>query len=543
MQTKLTDSSIWKKLQDHYRQAKNWHLKDLFKDKNRFNEFSLKFDDFLLDFSKNIINSETLNLLFSLAEHRDLKSKIKAMFWGKKINLTENRAVLHTALRNQNPDHVLQIDGVDVMQKIYQVLHKMEVFSDSIRNGSWRGVTGRRIEKIVNIGIGGSDLGPKMVYEALKHYCDGPEVLFVSNVDGTDISQSLKLVNLETTVFLIASKTFTTQETMTNAHTARNKIIQTLGEKAIEHHFVAMSTNIREVKAFGINPDNMFEFWDFVGGRYSTWSAIGLSLTCALGMDRFREFLQGGYEMDHHFKNAPLTNNLPVILGLIGVWYNNFFGAQTHAILPYDQYLWRFSTHLQQLDMESNGKSVQANNGEKVEIETGPIVWGEPGTNGQHAFYQLIHQGTKFIPADFIGFKKSLNPIGDHHVKLMANYFAQTQALAFGLSYDEVQSNLKSSGLTPEAIKKLAPHKVFEGNRPTNSLLIDELTPKSLGKLLALYEHKVFVQGAIWGVNSFDQWGVELGKSLAKVILVELDSKKVGEHDSSTKNLIEYFLS
>ena len=539
--TKLTDSSMWKKLQEHYKEAKTWHLRDLFKDQDRFDSFSVKFDDFLLDFSKNIINSETMGLLFALAEFRGLQAKTKAMFSGEKINSTENRSVLHTALRNQT-DNSIEVDGVDVMEKIRPVLDKMEFFSNSIRNGDWKGATGRKIETIVNIGIGGSDLGPKMVYEGLKHYVDGPQVLFVSNVDGTDISQLLKVVDIESTVFLVASKTFTTQETMTNAHTARNKVIDRLGEDAIKRHFVAMSTNLKEVKAFGIDAKNMFEFWDFVGGRYSTWSAIGLSLTCALGMDRFKEFLQGGYEMDVHFQTEPLEKNLPVIMALLGLWYNNFFNAETHAVLPYDQYLWRFPAHLQQLDMESNGKSVGVDN-KKVGLQTGPIIWGEPGTNGQHAFYQLIHQGTKLIPADFIGFKQSLNLIGDHHVKLMANYFAQTKALAFGLGYDEVTAKLTATGFSGDAVQDLAPHKVFDGNRPTNSLLIDELTPKSLGKLLALYEHKIFVQGVIWGINSFDQWGVELGKSLAKVILPELVTGKISEHDSSTKNLIKHFLT
>lgn len=537
----LSQNDSWENLKTHHREIQSLRMKDLFKDVNRFELFSCQHDDFLLDFSKNIITPKTLKLLFALGKERGLIAKIEAMFSGEKINTTENRAVLHFALRNLS-DNPVVLDGKNVMSDIKDVWDKMKKFSESIRSGLWKGATGKPIETIVNVGIGGSNLGPQMVYEALKHYADGPKVMFVSNVDGTDITEVLKTVNLEKTIFLIASKTFTTQETMTNAHTVREKIINTFGLESVKRHFAAMSTNIKEVKSFGIDTDNIFGFWDFVGGRYSTWSSVGLSLACALGYPQFRQFLEGGQVMDNHFKNEPFETNLPVILGLLGIWYNNFFGYETHAILAYDQYLAKLAAHVQQLDMESNGKSVNLS-GQRVKEQTGPIIWGEPGTNGQHAFYQLIHQGTKVIPADFIGFKQSLNPIGDHHYKLMANYFAQTQALAFGLSREEVIENLKAEGVSKEMREKLAPHKVFEGNRPTNSLLIDKLTPRALGKLLALYEHKVFVQGAIWGINSFDQWGVELGKVLAKVILNELQFGKSNDHDASTKNLIRHFLT
>jgi glucose-6-phosphate isomerase len=470
-----------------------------------------------------------------------VKEYAARMFSGEKINWTEKRAVLHTALRNKNNAPVY-VDGKNVMIEIDAVLKKMKEFSDDIRNGKWRGATGKKITDIVNIGIGGSDLGPKMVCEALRYYADGPNVYFVSNVDGAEISEILKKLNPETTLFIIASKTFTTLETVTNALTARSWLTVKLGDNAVAKHFVALSTNAEKVREFGIDENNMFEFWDFVGGRYSLWSAIGLPIACYVGFDKFLELLEGAYYIDMHFLNAPYEKNIPVIMAALGFWYNNFFGASTHAVLPYSRYLCRFPAYLQQGDMESNGKTVNFD-GNRVDYETGPIIWGEPGTNGQHSFYQLVHQGTKFIPCDFIGFINPLEEIGDHHEKLMANYFAQTEALAFGLNKDEVIENLKKAGVSSADIKILAPHKVFEGNRPTNSILIDKLTPRTLGALIALYEHKIFVQGIMWRVNSFDQWGVELGKALAGVILPELKGAASNQHDSSTKNLIRIFNS
>jgi glucose-6-phosphate isomerase len=480
-------------------------------------------------------------LLINLAESANLKFFINDMFSGKKINFTENRAVLHTALRNRS-DKPVYVDGNDVMQDINGVLKKMKRFSESVRNGDWTGASGKKITDIVNIGIGGSDLGPYMVCEALKYYADGPEVHFVSNIDGTDIAETLKPLNPETTLFLVASKTFTTQETMTNAETAKGWLTKTLSGSAVSKHFAALSTNRDEVEQFGIDPENMFVFWDFVGGRYSLWSAIGLSIAIRIGFDKYEDLLAGAYAMDNHFINADFDNNIPVIMALLGIWYNNFFGAQTVAILPYDQYLHRFAAYFQQGDMESNGKSVDRE-GNRVNYQTGPVIWGEPGTNGQHAFYQLIHQGTKLIPADFIGFINPLNRVGDHHVKLMANYFAQTEALAFGLSKENVLDNLKKNNMSDSEIEIVAPHKVFEGNRPTNSFLFDRLTPYTLGSLIAMYEHKIFCQGIILRINSFDQWGVELGKVLARVILSELSTKKTGPHDSSTGGLMKHFLN
>lgn len=533
-------SAAWKKLSQHASTAKNFRFQELFRDEGRFKNMSLVWEDFLLDYSKNLVTAETLSLLFELAKEADISGYARKMFSGEKINWTEKRPVLHTALRNQKNTEV-RVDGKNVMDDINRVLGKMETFSHAVRNGSWKGATGEKITDVVNIGIGGSDLGPKMVYEALKHYADGPVVHFVSNVDGTDLAEVLKKVKPETTLFLVASKTFTTQETMTNAESARQWLVKALGEKAVASHFAAMSTNTERVKAFGIDPTNMFEFWDFVGGRYSVWSAIGLPVMLAIGFDDFEDFLEGGQAMDEHFRMAPLEKNLPVLMALLGFWYVNFFGAETQAVLPYDQYLHRFSAHLQQADMESNGKYVDAD-GKKVSYKTGPVIWGEPGTNGQHAFYQLIHQGTRLIPCDFIAFKHSLNPLEGHHDKLMSNFFAQTEALAFGLDREKVTANLKKEGKSEADIAALAPHKIFEGNRPTNSLLIDKLTPASLGKLLALYEHKIFVQGVLWRINSFDQWGVELGKALANVILPELTTGKVGEHDVSTKGLIAAYL-
>ena len=462
------------------------------------------------------------------------------MFSGERINWTENRAVLHVALRNR-ANTPIRVDGEDVMPAINAVLDRMQAFSEAVRSGEWKGATGKKITDVVNIGIGGSDLGPVMICTALQHYADGPETHFVSNVDGTDIVETLKKVDPETTLFLVASKTFTTQETMTNARTAREWLVGRLGEDAVARHFAAMSTNAGAVSAFGIDTANMFEFWDFVGGRYSSWSAIGLPIALRVGFARFEELLEGAHAMDRHFLETVPEENLPLTLALLGVWYNNFFGAETHALLPYDQYLSRFAAYFQQGDMESNGKTVDAT-GNRVDYQTGPVIWGEPGTNGQHAFYQLIHQGTKLIPADFIGFVETLNPVGDHHLKLMANYFAQTEALAFGLSAEEVEKQLREAGMDDSQIEMLTPHKTFEGNKPTNSLLIDRLTPRSLGSLIALYEHKIFVQGVIWNINSFDQWGVELGKALAGVILPELERGEVGEHDVSTSGLIGHFL-
>ena len=538
--SQLTSSQIWDKLKNHQQNISKQSVHGLFSDISRFNTFSITHDDFLFDYSKNIIDETSMSLLLELAEQSKLKATQKSMLNGECINWTENRSVLHTALRDKS-NKSIYVDGVDVKTQIDDVLEKMKYFSDKVRSGQWTGYTHQPIKTVVNIGIGGSDLGPKMVVNALKYYADGPEILFVSNVDGTDIFETLKSIEPETTLFLIASKTFTTQETMTNAHSARDWIIHSLGQNAVKNHFVALSTNKQNVTEFGIDADNMFEFWDFVGGRYSTWSAIGMPIALSIGFDKFDEFLSGGYEMDCHFFNTPFDKNIPVIMALLGIWYNNFFDAESHAILPYDQYLNYFTAHLQQVDMESNGKYIDKN-GQRVDYQTGPVIWGEPGTNGQHAFYQLIHQGTKFIPSDFIGFKHSLHPHEDHHHKLMSNYFAQTKALFFGLDKNNVMNQLKSDGLSQDDIDQLAPHKVFEGGRPTNSILIEKLTPKSLGKLLALYEHKICVQGVIWKINSFDQWGVELGKKLENQILPEIESKKVGFHDSSTKGLLNHFL-
>jgi glucose-6-phosphate isomerase len=539
----LTHSPQWKALESHAGEMKKVHLRDLFDDRSRFEKMSIDNRDLeiLLDYSKNIATEKTLALLHDLAASTGVTEKAAAMFSGEKINWTEDRAVLHIALRNRSNTPVL-VDGRDVMPAINDVLVKMERFSKSVRSGSWKGATGKPITDVVNIGIGGSDLGPVMVCTALQHYADGPGVHFVSNVDGTDMIETLKLVDPESTLFLVASKTFTTQETMTNAHTARDWLVSALGEDAISRHFAALSTNGAAVAAFGIDTANMFEFWDFVGGRYSLWSAIGLSIAIRIGFHRFEELLDGAHAMDRHFLDSPPEKNLPLTLALLGIWYNNFFGAQTCALLPYDQYLSRFAAYFQQGDMESNGKTTDRE-GNRVDYETGPVIWGEPGTNGQHAFYQLIHQGTKLIPADFIGLINTLNPVGDHHDKLMANFFAQTEALAFGLTAEAVEDQLRKAGFPEEQIQILRAHKTFEGNKPTNSILIDRLTPRTLGSLIALYEHKIFVQGVIWNINSFDQWGVELGKVLAGVILPELKNKKAAGHDCSTSGLISHFLS
>ncbi len=537
-------TNAWQALQAHYENMSRAHMRDIFsKDAQRFEKFSLTSQHILLDYSKNIITEETLACLFDLARETKLQDAIANMFSGAKINLTENRAVLHIALRNRS-NRPIVVDGEDVMPDVNAVLAQMKRFSDDVRMGQWRGYTDESITDIVNIGIGGSDLGPVMVTEALKYYAKpGLHVHFVSNVDGTHIAETLKHLRPETTLFIVASKTFTTQETLTNANTAKEWLIRAASDaSAVKKHFIALSTNAKEVAAFGIDTRNMFEFWDWVGGRYSLWSAIGLSIAIYIGMDNFEALLSGAHNMDEHFRTAPMEKNMPVIMGLLGIWYINFFGAQTHAILPYDQYLNRFPAYLQQGDMESNGKSV-TRDGVSVDYKTGPIIWGEPGTNGQHAFYQLIHQGTHLIPADFIAPIETHNPLGEHHAILLSNFFAQTEALMKGKTADEVRTELKaSSGLRGEALEKLVPHKTFTGNKPTNSLLLQKLTPTTLGTLIALYEHKIFVQGMIWNINSFDQWGVELGKQLAKAILPELQGNEtVKSHDASTNGLINYY--
>jgi glucose-6-phosphate isomerase len=535
------DLPAWKALKEHQRKMAEAHMRDLFaQDPQRFERFSLWLGDILLDYSKNIITEETMAYLVDLAHQANVAGKIEAMFTGEKYNNTEKRAVLHIALRNRS-NRAIFVDEVDVMPEVNRVLAQMRSFSEEVRSGAWKGYTGKAITDVVNIGIGGSDLGPKMVCEALKPYGKpGLRVHFVSNVDSTDLVETLKLVHPETVLFLVASKTFTTQETMTNAQTARDWFLETArDEAAIARHFAAMSTNTAEVTKFGIDPKNMFEFWDWVGGRYSLWSAIGLSITLYLGMDHFEALLAGAHAVDEHFRTTPFERNLPVILALLGIWYNNFFGAQSHAILPYDQYLLHFSSYFQQGDMESNGKGV-TREGQKIgEYTTGPVIWGQPGTNGQHAFYQLIHQGTKLIPCDFLAAAESHNPRGDHHPILLSNYLAQTEALMKGKTPDEVRSELAAQGMSSAEQEALVPHKTFPGNRPTNSFLYPKLTPAVLGSLIALYEHKIFTQGAIWDVNSFDQWGVELGKQLAKVILPELKSDaQVQSHDASTNGLI-----
>ena len=540
---RLTDLPAWKALKAHHREVAELSMRELFAaDPGRFEKFSLRWDEFLFDFSKNRITAETLPLLLDLARQVGLGARIEAMFGGRRINRTEDRAVLHVALRNRG-GRPMTVDGVDVMPKVRAVLDKMRAFSEEVRSGRWLGFTGKPMTDVVNIGIGGSDLGPLMVCEALRHYAHPRlRVHFVSNVDATHLAETLKSLDPATTLFIVASKTFTTQETLTNAWSARDWLVAKLGdEAAVGRHFVALSTNAEAVGAFGIDPENMFEFWDWVGGRYSLWSAIGLSIALAVGMDRFEELLDGAHAVDEHFRSAPLEENVPVIMALLGVWYVNFFGAESHAVLPYEQYLSRFPAYLQQGDMESNGKRVTLD-GEVVDYATGPIIWGEPGTNGQHAFYQLIHQGTRLIPCDFIAGVNSLNPLGRHQPILLSNFLAQTEALMKGKSEAEARAELEASGLAPDEVEKLLPHKVFPGNRPTNSLLYRRLTPRTLGALIALYEHKIFVQGVVWNVNSFDQWGVELGKQLAKAILPELEGEKAPTgHDSSTLGLIEYY--
>lgn len=537
-----TATAAWKRLQKHYDDIKGHHMTSFFKeDAARFETFSLRFEDMLVDFSKNRLTSQTLKLLSDLAGECNLPDAIQRMFSGDKINQTENRAVLHVALRNRSNTPIM-VDGQDVMPAVNAVLDKMEAFSRKVISGEWRGYTGERITDIVNVGIGGSDLGPLMVTEALKPYWKpGMRVHFVSNVDGTHMAETLSQLEPEKTLFLIASKTFTTQETMTNAHTARRWFLAKASDEThIRKHFAALSTNREGVEQFGIDPDNMFEFWDWVGGRYSLTSAIGLSIACTIGFDHFRELLEGFHAMDLHFRDTPPAENIPVILALIGIWYNNFFGAETEAILPYDQYMHRFAAYFQQGNMESNGKCV-GRDGQPVNYQTGPIIWGEPGTNGQHAFYQLIHQGAKLIPCDFIAPAQTHNPIGDHHIKLLSNFFAQTEALMKGKTAEEVRDELTGK-MPEEEIAALAPFKVFEGNRPTNSILIKKITPRTLGSLIALYEHKIFVQGVIWNIFSFDQWGVELGKELAKKILPELEGEEpVRGHDGSTNGLINAY--
>lgn len=547
--SRLTESKEWKALGAKASEAKTWNMREMFKkDAQRAEKFSAEACGIFLDYSKNLIDDDAmakLRELLSLSGFDDMRKKF---FSGEKINTTEKRAVLHTALRYKGSSPIL-VDGKDVMPEVRAVLKHMEEFTNLVRSGKWLGYTGKKIRSVVNIGIGGSDLGPVMVTEALRHFAspDSPEVYFVSNIDGTHIAETLKKVNIEETLFIVASKTFTTLETMTNANTAKDAVLKAFNgdKKAIAKHFVALSTNAEAVSEFGIDTANMFEFWNWVGGRYSLWSAIGLSIALRIGFDNYMQLHQGAYEMDEHFKNAPVEKNLPVILALIGIWYDNFMGAQSYAMLPYDQYMHRFAAYFQQADMESNGKTVDRDS-KRVDYQTGPILWGEPGTNGQHAFYQLIHQGTKLIPCDFIAPANSLNPVGDHHRKLLSNFFAQPEALMNGKTLAEATEELRAAGKSEEEIRMLAPHKVFEGNKPTNSIFVDTIDPKTLGSLIALYEHKIFTQGVIWNINSFDQWGVELGKQLAKKIIPELEKGEKDpnvelSHDSSTNGLIRWY--
>ena len=539
----VTDLPAWQALKDHQAKVAPLHMRDLFSaDPGRFDRFSLRVGDLLFDYSKNRVTAETIDLLIALAEAVEVPRWRDAMFRGERINSTENRPVLHTALRNRSDQPVL-VDGVDVMPNVRRVLDQMRQFCNAIRSGSWTGHTGKPITDVVNIGIGGSDLGPAMATRALTPYIhERLNMHFVSNIDGTDIAEVLKQADPATTLFIIASKTFTTQETLTNAHTARRWFLDSGADEAsIAKHFVALSTNTSAVEEFGIDTDNMFVFWEWVGGRYSLWSAIGLSIAIAIGFERFEEMLEGGFAMDQHFQTAPLPQNAPAIMGLIGVWYDNFFGASTQAVLPYDQYLARLPAYLQQAEMESNGKTT-GRDGKPVDHTTGPIIFGEPGTNGQHAFYQLIHQGTHLIPCDFIAPARTHNPVGEHHKILLSNFFAQTEALMHGKDADTVRAELVAQGLDDAAIEKLLPHKLFSGNRPTNSIMVPQIDPYHLGMLIALYEHKIFVQGIVWNINSFDQWGVELGKQLAKTILPELDDDQpIDTHDSSTNGLALYY--
>ncbi|XP_003384220.1 PREDICTED: glucose-6-phosphate isomerase-like [Amphimedon queenslandica] len=549
----LTSSPEYKELKAHFEtEAKGWHMRSLFQgDSGRFDKFKLELvgDDgaILFDYSKNIINEKTIELLFKLARGRGIEKMRERMFSGDKINFTEDRAVLHIALRNRSNRPIL-VDGKDVMPEVNGVLKQMRTFTEAVRSGEWKGYNGKKITDVVNIGIGGSDLGPYMVTEALKPYGrEGPRVHYVSNIDGTHLFEVLNKVSPDTTLFIVASKTFTTLETITNATSAKQWLLDTAKDPAaVAKHFVALSTNEAKVTAFGIDKANMFAFWDWVGGRYSLWSAIGLSIAVSIGMDNFEKLLAGAHFVDEHYRTTPLEKNVPAVMGLLGVWYNNFFGAQTHALLPYDQYLHRFAAYFQQGDMESNGKSV-TRSGDRVSYSTGPVVWGEPGTNGQHAFYQLIHQGTKVIPADFIAAVDTHNPIsaGVHHEILLANFLAQTEALMRGKTADEARAELEKDNVPKERLEHILPHKVFEGNKPTNSFVLQKLTPFNLGALIALYEHKIFTQGVIWDINSYDQWGVELGKQLAKIIQPELSStaSPATGHDASTNGLINYIKS
>ncbi|MFW5971049.1 MAG: glucose-6-phosphate isomerase, partial [Desulfovermiculus sp.] len=536
---KPTSTQAWKSLAEYQQILENSHLRDMFRDDpRRFERFSLRLGPILFDYSKQRIDSRCMELLFSLAREMDLPARIQAMLTGERINRTEDRSVLHIALRNKS-NRPIHVEGRDVMPEVNAVLDQMRDFTSRVRQGEWTGSTGKQITDVVNIGIGGSDLGPRMAAKALAAYGHpGLSCHFVSNIDPTHLHQCLKSLNAETTLFVIASKTFTTQETMTNARSAREWLTDQLGERAdVASHFVAVSTNEPEVRAFGIDPANMFRFWDWVGGRYSVWSAIGLPLALLIGMERFEDFLRGAHMVDEHFRTADLEENVPVIMGLLAVWYSSFFQAETQAVLPYDQYLEDFPAYLQQGEMESNGKRVTLS-GQEVDYPTGPVIWGEPGTNGQHAFFQLLHQGTRLVPCDFIAFARSLNPMGEHHHILLANFFAQTEALMRGKTGEEARQELQGQGLEEKEVERLVPHKVFPGNRPSSSILIEELTPYTLGALMALYEHKIFVQGAVWDINSFDQMGVELGKQLAKAILPELEAKgSVSGHDSSTNGL------
>jgi glucose-6-phosphate isomerase len=536
-------TAAWAALASHYLEVKDISLREQFaSDESRFERFSINWGDILLDYSKNLITEHTLELLQELVKECRLSDAIESLFGGEKINETENRAVLHTALRNRSGKPIF-VDGIDVMPQVLLELNRMHIFTEKISNGTWTGFTGKRIMHIVNIGIGGSDLGSVMVTEALRFYSNRKlKVHFISNIDGTQITETLRSLNPETTLFLVASKTFTTQETMTNAETAKSWLLQKAGdEKAVTRHFAAISTNVEKVKAFGIDKNNMFTIWDWVSGRFSLWSTIGLSIMCSIGYDNYVSLLEGAWEMDNHFRTADFCENIPVILALLGIWYNNFWGAENEALLPYEQYLHRFPAYFQQADMESNGKNTDRN-GQRVTYQTGPIIWGEPGTNGQHTFYQLLHQGTKLIPCDFLAGVFSLNPRSDHQEKLLANFFAQTEALMKGKTEAEARIELESAGMSEEEIKKLLPYKIFPGNKPTNTILYKKLTPKILGSLIAMYEHKIFVQGVIWNIFSFDQWGVELGKQLAGRILPELENdEEIGGHDNSTNGLINYW--
>jgi glucose-6-phosphate isomerase len=537
-----TKTEAWKNLQEHFKTVQPQHLRDLFaQDPARFNKLTFRLNDAIYDLSKNRITEETLQLLVQLAEEMDVPDAIESMFAGEKINATENRAVLHTALRNFSDDS-LEVEGENALQEVRQVQEQMRTFCNKLHSGEWTGFTGKRIQSIVNIGIGGSDLGPKMVVEALKKYQQPDlEVYFISNVDGSDAAEVLRKLDPETTLFIIASKTFTTKETITNAETARGWFLhKAVDREHIKKHFVALSTNIEAVTKFGIAEENAFRFWDWVGGRFSLWSAIGLSVACALGYDKFEELLRGAESMDKHFRQEPLEKNIPVLMALLSIWYTNFFGCQTHAILPYDQYLRLLPEYLQQLQMESNGKSTDRN-GNRVDYQTQPVVWGAAGTNSQHSFFQLIHQGTILIPCDFIAPAESQNPIGNHHPLLLSNFFAQTEALMKGKNAEEVREELTQKGMKGDELEQLLPHKLFEGNKPTTSIMMKKLTPFELGSLVAMYEHKTFVQGVIWNIYSFDQWGVELGKQLAGTIEGELLQGKTSPHDSSTSGLMQYY--